>query len=231
MHAAAIDRIPARRALRAARLRGLYALTPDLANTRALVDRARAAIAGGATAVQYRNKAADPALRLAQARALAAACRDRALFIVNDDAALAAAVEADGVHLGEHDVAIAEARKVLGEDALIGVSCYDDLARARAAVAEGADCIAFGSVFASPTKPDARRAPLSLFGAARALGVPLVAIGGIHAANAGEVIEAGADAVAVIADVMGREDLDAVRRAARAVALACEGAPAAGGGR
>ncbi len=216
MHAAATER-----ARRARRLAGLYALTPGLDGTAALLQRALAAIEGGAAAIQYRSKSDDAALRAAQARALAAACRGRVLFIVNDDAALAAAAGADGVHLGEDDGSVADARRIVGEDAIIGVSCYGELARARAAVGEGADTVAFGSVFASATKPGARRAPLSLFAEARSLGVPLVAIGGIDAGNAQRVIEAGADAVAVIADVMGRATPDAVRDAARALSDAC----------
>ena len=141
---------------RAAGIAGLYAVTPDIADTALLVRKVAAAIRGGAAVVQYRNKTADAALRLSQARALAQlpAMRE-VLFIVNDDAAVAAATGAAGVHLGEDDASIRAARAIVGPECLIGVSCYDDIARARAAVAAGADYVAFGSFFASGTKPAA----------------------------------------------------------------------------
>lgn len=210
---------PARsRRARARRLTGLYAVTPDLADTEALVARVIAALAGGACAIQYRNKSADRALQRAQALALA---RVRAthggLYIVNDDVELAAAVGADGVHIGEDDGSVATARAVLGVDRIIGVSCYNDLEWARAAVAEGADYIAFGSFFPSAVKPGARRAEVALLDAARALGVPVVAIGGIDAGNARELFAHGADAVAVISAVFGAAD---VKAAAEAFAIA-----------
>ena len=208
----------ARRARRA-RLGGLYAVTPDSADTALLARNVAAAIAGGAAAIQYRNKLADDALRRAQAFAIARLPqRANALYIVNDDAALAAEVDADGVHVGEDDVDVAGARAAVGADRLIGVSCYDDLDRARAAVAAGADYIAFGSFFASSTKPAARRADVALLGGARALGVPVVAIGGISAANAQPLVDAGATAVAVIADVFAHDDTAAITRAAAAIA-------------
>ena len=119
-------------------------------------------------------------MKRAQAFALARVHALRGgLLIVNDDAALAAEVGADGVHVGEDDASIIAARELVGPDRLVGVSCYDDLERARAAVAAGADYVAFGSFFPSTVKPDARRAELELLGAARALDVPVVAIGGI----------------------------------------------------
>jgi thiamine-phosphate pyrophosphorylase len=207
------------RAARAARLRGLYAVTPDLTDTAALSALVAAAIDGGARAVQYRNKSAAPELRRTQAYALAVLCRSRdTLYIVNDDPALAAIVNADGVHLGEDDGDVERAREAVGPDALVGVSCYNDLARARALADAGADYLAFGSLFASGVKPDARRAPLELLRAARALGLPIVGIGGIDADNASDVIEAGADAVAVIGGVFGADD---VEEAAARIARAC----------
>jgi thiamine-phosphate pyrophosphorylase len=203
---------------RAAGIAGLYAVTPDIADTALLVRKVDAAIRGGATVVQYRNKRADAALRVTQARALARlpAMRD-ALLIVNDDAAVAVAVGADGVHLGCDDAAIGAARAIVGSGRLIGVSCYDDLSRARSAVAAGADYVAFGSFFASTTKPAARRADRALLAGARALGVPVVAIGGITAANARALFEAGADAVAVIAAVFAHAGDEAMVRAAAAI--------------
>ena len=182
-----------------ARLRGLYAITPEEADTAALVAKLRAALAGGARVVQYRNKSTDQALRRAQAGTLLALCREAgASFIVNDDLELALAIAADGLHLGRDDGDIAAARRALGPSSLLGASCYDRLELAQRALQQGADHVAFGSVFASPTKPGAVRAPLALFTEARRLGVPLVAIGGITVENAPQVIAAGADAIAVI---------------------------------
>ena len=206
------------RRVNAGKLAGLYAVTPDLADTGALAARVSAALEGGARAIQYRNKSADAALRQIQAARLA---RVRAgypaLYIVNDDAALAAAVGADGVHLGEDDGEIAAARRILGPERLIGISCYNDFGLARRAVEAGADYIAFGSFFASSVKPDARRADVALLRQAKTLGVPIVAIGGITAANARALFAAGADAVAVISDVFARAAIADVVSAARAI--------------
>ncbi len=191
---------------------GVYLVTPDDSDSGRLLARV-APLLPYVACLQYRNKSADDALRRQQADALLALC-DRAgvPLIVNDDAALAAAVGADGVHLGEHDGALVAARALLGADAIIGVSCYDDPARAAAAAAQGADYIAFGAFFPSPTKPDARRAPLALLRDAQSHGLPRVAIGGITPDNAPALIAAGADLVAVISGVFDAPDpLDAVR--------------------
>jgi thiamine-phosphate pyrophosphorylase len=218
MHAASDEAAHLRR-VRARRLHGLYALTPQLADTQALVAAVAAALEGGACAVQYRSKTSDLALRGEQARALARVLAARGgIYIVNDDPALARAVGADGVHLGADDGSIAAARELLGPDRLIGVSCYGDLARAEQAVAEGADYVAFGSFFASSSKPQAGRADPAVLTHARGLGVPVVAIGGITAGNAEPLIEAGADALAVIGDVFAHDDCEAVRLAAEAFA-------------
>lgn len=189
--------------------RGLYAITPEETDTARLVALVRAALDGGAAAVQYRNKSAAAALRRDHARALVALCRARGVpLIVNDDLELAIAAGADGLHLGATDGELAAARRRLGPHRLLGASCYDSLERAIAAVQEGADHVAFGSVFASPTKPGAVRAPLTLFAAARrALDRRLVAIGGITVENAPAVIEAGADAIAVISALFDAPDV------------------------
>jgi thiamine-phosphate pyrophosphorylase len=216
MPTAATDGSSAVRRARARRLAGLYVVTPDLSDTRDLVARVVAALAGGASAIQYRNKSADRVLRREQAAALARIRVPRGgLYIVNDDAALAAAVGADGVHLGEDDGGIEAARAAVGPDRLVGISCYDDFGRAERAVAGGADYVAFGSFFPSRVKPGARHADVSLLRRARALDVPVVAIGGIDATNASALIEAGADAVAVISAVFDAPDPE---RAARALA-------------
>jgi len=195
--------------------RGLYAITPDEADTARLAALVRAALDGGAAAVQYRNKAAPAALRREQAGRLVALCRAHGTpLVVNDDLDLALAVGADGVHLGGEDGDLAAARRRLGRERLLGASCYDRLALAVTAAQQGADYIAFGSVFPSPTKPNAVRAPLALFGAARStIGLPLVAIGGITVENASTVIDAGADAVAVISALFDAPDVAARARA------------------
>ena len=209
--------------MRIDRLRGLYAVTPDEADTSRLYAMVEAAIDGGATAVQYRNKTATDALRREQAQALARLCRRRgALCIVNDDAGLAGEVDADGVHIGEDDGALSQARSHLPADRVVGVSCYDDLARARTLAREGADYIAFGSFFASRVKPGARRADLSLVRAAKSLGVPVVAIGGITSQNAPQLVDAGIDAVAVISDVFAHESLADITRAAERITACFE---------
>ncbi|MRH78935.1 thiamine phosphate synthase [Spiribacter sp. C176] len=193
---------------------GLYVITDSA--QQAVAD----AIRGGAQVVQYRDKSADTVRRKEAADALARLCRGAGVcFIVNDDVALAAAVGADGVHLGQDDSSVAAARAQLGSRAIVGVSCYNSLERAADAVAAGADYagadyVAFGSVYPSPTKPQAVRAPLSLFAEARALtDRPLVAIGGINATNAAAVRAAGADAVAVIDGVFGADNVEAAAAA------------------
>ena len=201
-------------------LAGLYALTPDCVDTDLLAQRVRAALAGGATAIQYRNKTAALPLRLEQARVLREVCTiSGATFIVNDDVELARRVEADGVHLGRDDAIVTAARGRLGSQAMIGVSCYDSLARANDAVRSGADYIAFGSFFVSTVKQKAVRAPVGLLSAAKLRWkVPVVAIGGITVANAPSLIAAGADAVAVISDIFGLSDPRAIEQRAREIA-------------
>lgn len=181
--------------------RGLYALTPDHSGDEALlVARVLAAIEGGAVLVQYRDKSASATVQESRARALVSACHGRDVpLIVNDAVQLAAAVGAGGVHIGRDDGDISAARAALGAAAIIGVSCYDSLALARAAVAAGADYVAFGSFYASTTKPRAVRCPLEILRqAAMELPVPIVAIGGITAENAAPLLAAGASLLAVI---------------------------------
>ncbi len=180
-------------------LSGLYAITPDLADTACLVKMARQVLAGGARLLQYRSKTDDIALRLEQAHALAHLCRRfHVPFIVNDYPDLAVEVDADGVHLGRDDARISEARHDLGPEKIIGVSCYDRLAYAVEAERQGADYVAFGAFFASVTKPGAVSAPIDLLcDAQRKLHIPIVAIGGITPENALELIRQGADMVAV----------------------------------
>ena len=197
-----------------ARIAGLYAITPDLADTDDLLYRVRAALAGGARVVQYRNKAADAQLRLTQARALQALCAARGVpLIINDHLDIAVAVDAAGLHLGGDDGDIAAARAKLGPGKRLGASCYDRLELAVAALAAGADHVAFGSFFASSVKPDAVRPPLDLVTRAKKrFAVPVVGIGGITPGNAPQLIRAGISAVAVISAVFAAPDIEAAAR-------------------
>ena len=180
------------------KLRGLYAITPEAGDVERMT---RLALEGGVALLQYRQKKRDPDL----ARAIVRLGREfQVPVIVNDDVGLALELDAAGAHLGRDDGDLAAARKRL-HGKLLGVSCYNDAALARAAVKAGADYVAFGSVFASPTKPAAVRAPLSLF--AHRLGVPLAAIGGITLDNAPQLIAAGADLLAVISDLFDAPDI------------------------
>ncbi len=186
--------------------KGLYLITPDEADSARLLARV-APLLPLAACLQYRNKNADAALQQQQASALRALCEQAGVpLIINDDAQLAATIGADGVHLGEHDGDLATARRVLGGDAIIGVSCYDDLDRAEYAAAGGADYLAFGAFFASPTKPNAPRAASTLLREAARFRLPRVAIGGITPDNARVLIAAGADLIAVISGVFDAPD-------------------------
>jgi len=186
--------------------RGLYLLTPDLTDTAALLAQVTPLLAH-VQLLQYRNKAANAALREQQARALVPMCRAAGVpLIINDDIALAARIGADGVHLGENDDGVVQARAALGADGIIGASCYNDLARARYAASQGADYIAFGAFFATTSKPTALRADPQLLRDAVELGLPLVAIGGITPGNAPTLIAAGAQLLAVISGVFDAKE-------------------------
>jgi thiamine-phosphate pyrophosphorylase len=190
-------------------LRGLYAITDEsLIPASGFAAAVQQCLEGGVRIIQYRDKSADAHKRVQQAQQLRALCRaHQALLIINDDIELAAAVAADGVHLGRDDDAIRHARHALGAHAIIGASCYNQFALAQQAVAAGANYIAFGAFFPSPTKPQALRANLELLAQARTLGVPVCAIGGITLENAGTLIEAGADMLAVISALFDGEDI------------------------
>ncbi|WGZ95045.1 MAG: thiamine phosphate synthase [Candidatus Thiothrix putei] len=183
-------------------MQGLYVIT-DGSTGDALLSKVEQALRGGAAIVQYRDKTTDQVWREQEATALRSLCRDHhALFIINDDVALAKSVQADGVHVGRDDSALSAAREVLGNTAIIGVSCYNQLQLALNAAEQGADYIAFGSFFPSPTKPNAPRATLELLHQARQqLTLPICAIGGITLDNAPDLLANGADMLAVITDV------------------------------
>lgn len=205
-------------------LDGLYLLTDaELCRESGMLHSVAAALRGGVRLVQYRDKSDDQERRQEEARALVELCHETgARLIVNDDIELAASVAADGVHLGKDDADITQARQRLGNDAIIGVSCYNEFSRAVEAERKGANYVAFGSVFTSPIKPDASRAPLHLLQQARdELDIPVCAIGGINADNIGKVAATGAHLFAVISALLGTSNPeDAARDLRRRISVA-----------
>ncbi|MBS0211780.1 MAG: thiamine phosphate synthase [Proteobacteria bacterium] len=188
-------------------MRGLYAITPEEPDTRRLLQRVGKVLEQGIALLQYRNKGGDKALRLEQALGLKLICLPYDVpLIVNDDLALAREIQADGVHLGAGDGDVATAREELGEHALIGVSCHADIERAQQARAQGANYLAFGAFHASRTKPDASAAKPSILREAKALGLPLAAIGGITPAHVPILRDAGADLIAVVSGLWDAPD-------------------------
>jgi thiamine-phosphate pyrophosphorylase len=190
-------------------IKGIYAITPDCADTTDLLHRVGLALVGEVRVLQYRNKLANTSQRLEQAHALRKLTREFAIpFIINDDAQLAAHVNADGVHLGVTDGSVDRARATLGKHKIIGISCYNCLSLAQEAIHAGADYVAFGAFFPSTIKPNAEVADIELLQQARAkLHVPLVAIGGITQNNAASLVHAGADALAVISALFDAADI------------------------
>ncbi|MEQ6886432.1 thiamine phosphate synthase [Salicola sp. Rm-C-2C1-2] len=193
---------------------GLYAITDShLLPDDRIVDAVEQALAGGAVMVQYRDKRPDDDQRQRIAEQLLAVCqRWQRPLLINDDVALARQVDADGVHLGLEDTTPEQAREQLGPEAIIGVTCHDDLERAREQATGTADYLAFGRFFASATKGSAPSACADVLGQAAALGLPRVAIGGITTENAPSLIRAGADLVAVIHGLFSAPDIEARAR-------------------
>lgn len=194
---------------------GLYAITDSALHTGTALEQAvRRAIAGGAKVIQYRDKSADADRRRTEAAMLVRLCRRHGVpMIVNDDVELALSCDADGVHIGRDDLQLSALRSRLGNDLIIGVSCYNRLELARAAQGNGADYVAFGSMYCSPTKPDATRCEIAILEEARTcIHVPVVAIGGITPDNGGALLDAGADLLAIIRGVFGHDDPGASAR-------------------
>lgn len=192
-------------------LKGLYGVTDShlLPDDNGLLHAAEQALHGGMKILQYRDKSDDQKKRLRQAGALKVLCHQhQAILIINDDVELAVAVEADGVHVGQSDASVAEARSRLGDYAIIGVSCGGSIELAQKAVDSGANYIAFGKFFDSRTKPDAKTANMSVLPEAKQrFEVPVVAIGGITVDNASQIIEAGADMIAVVNNLFAASDI------------------------
>jgi thiamine-phosphate pyrophosphorylase len=192
-------------------LRGLYAITPDCSDGATLLAGVAAALAGGCRLVQYRDKTSAMPERVARARALRDLTRRQgARLIINDDIALCCLVDADGVHLGRGDGDLRNARRLLGPARFLGASCYADLALAERSARAGADYVAFGAAFPSPTKPDAATVAVDLYRQAKSALAPAVcAIGGITADNAAPLLAAGVDLLAVISDLFSAPDIAA----------------------
>ena len=203
-----------------AKLRGLYAITPEYADGSAMLADVEAALAGGCRIVQFRDKLSDAPERVIRARALRDLTRRfGARLLINDYLALARLIDADGVHLGKDDGNLVVTRAILGPDKILGASCYADFAAAQHAVAAGADYVAFGAVYPSLTKPGAAVATVDLFFQAktRLTAAATCAIGGITVANAPPLIAAGADLLAVITDLFSASG-DSAKITARASA-------------
>ena len=191
--------------------RGLYAITDDALLAHRLLPAVQAALSGGCRWVQYRSKCTDAQQRRREAAQLVELCRTHnASLLINDDVALAKTVGADGVHLGQDDMSLTEARRILGNQAIIGITCHNSLALAHTAQQDGANYVAFGRFFASQTKQSAPPADLSVLRAAKAqLAIPVVAIGGITLDNAPSVLQEGADLLAVVGDLFSAQNITA----------------------
>ncbi|MDO6823990.1 thiamine phosphate synthase [Marinobacter sp. 1_MG-2023] len=194
---------------------GLYAITDSqLTSSETLIASVEAAIRGGTVMVQYREKSASMAERLAQARNLQSVCASAQVpLLINDDAELAKRVGAAGVHLGQSDGSAAEARRLLGDNAIIGITCHADLTLAKKAVEAGADYLAFGRFFTSTTKPDAPAAATDTLAKAKRFNLPVTAIGGITTENGERLIRAGADLLAVVGGLFGGSPEDIEQKA------------------
>ena len=191
---------------------GIYAITDDaLLSANQLLHKVELALDGGIALLQYRSKTTGTESKQRIARELAQLCANYQVpLLINDDPQLALQAGAQGVHLGQSDGDIASARKLLGQDAIIGVTCHASLEKALRAEAAGANYVAFGRFYPSQTKPEAPAAELALLREAKQkLSLPIVAIGGINPENGAATIAAGADMLAVIHSLFGEEDVSA----------------------
>jgi thiamine-phosphate pyrophosphorylase len=188
----------------------IYAITdPALLPKQKLFEGVEAALEGGVRLFQLRNKSASAHEKLKQAKQLVKICNAyQAQLIINDDIEVARLSSAHGVHLGQDDAHIQFARNTLGKYAIIGITCHADLELARDAIYQGADYVAFGRFFASHTKPNASTAPLNIIRSAKSeFSTPVVAIGGITSDNMPQVINNGADSIAVCHSLFAAENI------------------------
>jgi len=201
--------VPGAEPVKQAGISGLYAITPDMADTDRLCNAVHQVLASGANLLQYRNKSAGKHLRLTQATALQRLCKQfQVPLIINDHLDLAMEIDAEGLHVGGNDISPGIARCHFGEDKIIGVSCYNQLDRAIEAENAGADYAAFGAFYPSMTKAVTCQAPIDLLVTARKqLSIPVVVIGGINPDNAGTLVAHGCHAVAVSNALFGAKNI------------------------
>jgi len=194
--------------------KGLYAITPDISDTSLLLDKVEKALIGGIALIQYRDKISNTSEKTFRAKAIHTLClRYRVPLIINDDPELALACEAEGVHLGQTDGSIQHARRLLGESAMIGITCHHDIALAITAEQQSADYVAFGRFFNSSTKPGAPLATIdTLINAKKTIRIPIVAIGGITVDNVKPIISAGANFTAVVDAVFSSKNISSMCR-------------------
>lgn len=195
------------------KLKGLYAITDEKLTPYKdglIFEKVEKALKGGAKVLQLRDKTNEDNFIFPYAIVLRKLCKNYgALFIINDRVELAKKVEADGVHLGEEDCSIEEARRILGSNKIIGISCYGDLERAKLMEENSANYVAFGSFFVSPTKPTSKVIDKKiLIEAKKVLKIPICAIGGITAERAKELVRLGADLIAVVSDLWLAKDVE-----------------------
>ncbi|MGV6394585.1 thiamine phosphate synthase [Pseudomonas caspiana] len=199
------------------KLRGLYAITDSQLLAGKFLSYVEAALDGGVTLLQYRDKGSDESRRLREATELLKLCeRYKTRLIINDDADLAARLDV-GVHMGQTDGSLTDARGLLGHKAIVGATCHGSLEMAEKAKADGATYIAFGRFFNSNTKPGAPAIELDVLRQARArFNLPIAVIGGITLENAPPLVEHGADLLAVVHGLFGAKNTQEVTRRARA---------------
>ena len=190
-------------------LHGLYIITDAKLCANAIVNKVEQAILGGAQVIQYRNKTATKEIQRTEALVLQSLCKKyQRCFLINDNIELAMEVNADGVHLGQTDSSLTDARKQLGDNKIIGITCHSDITSATAAEKNSADYVAFGRFYPSQTKPTAPPATLEVLQQAQSeLNIPIVAIGGINNDNASALIQAGANMIAVIHAIFSAQDI------------------------
>ena len=202
-------------------LTGLYAITDSaLMPGERLMEKTEAELRGGCRILQYRNKNANSTDRKREAGLLRTLChRYQSLLIINDDMELALQVGADGIHIGQSDTSLAQVRKQVGDQIIVGISCHDNITLALQAQQGGASYVAFGRFFESHTKPHAPAADVAVLSRAKkTLKIPIVAIGGITRDNAMRVITQGADMIAVIHDLFSPNDVHEIEQRARTFA-------------
>jgi thiamine-phosphate pyrophosphorylase len=195
-------------------MRGLYLVTPDWDDTQKLLEVTEAGLRGGAALVQYRHKTASPALRKEQAAQLQALCRRYGRpFIVNDFVKLCIDLDADGIHVGGTDTAVAQVRAAVGPAKIVGATCYGSLQRAEHACQAGASYVAFGGFYPSLVKKYPSTTPLGIVNEAKQrIPLPNVVIGGMTPQNAQPLVSAGADMVAAISSVYQAKNPEAAAR-------------------